>query len=320
MSDVEIAQTASGEQLPTESATPEPATLQQRAADNRHGTRIKVSVHRLDGGLEGGESDARVLTSEGFPIFTPPDSDRARWIPARDIKYVVLGSVDDSNLEPDPGDKSSARKAILRFRDGEWIAAYMDPGQASDGAGVAIQIRLTERQRIIPAVAASAALLEMQFVDAWTSTPDAARPLRRRSDIMEAAARQGRDRTASPTIFATASRSSATSASQRGTHSLFLARCAPTSTASWPRTASSSALPKRRRSPTSSSGRRLATDRWTACFTTARSARSWSTAPMRCSSSVAASSPRLTFDSRTRTSCSRRSGAWSPPPAGISMA
>src|SRR5713101_277886 len=193
MSDVEIAQTASGEQLPTKSATPEPATLQQRAADNRRGTRIKVSVHRLDGGLEGGESDARVLTSEGFPIFTPPDSDRARWIPARDIKYVVLGSVDDSNLEPDPGDKSSARKAILRFRDGEWIAAYMDPGQASDGAGVAIQIRLTERQRIIPAVAASAALLEMQFVDAWTSTPDAARPLRRRSDIMEAAARQGRD-------------------------------------------------------------------------------------------------------------------------------
>jgi len=193
MSDVETALTASGEQLPTESATPEPATLQQRAADNRHGTRIKVSVHRLDGGLEGGESDARVLTSEGFPIFTPPDSDRARWIPARDIKYVVLGSVDDSNLEADPGDKSSARKAILRFRDGEWIAAYMDPGQASDGAGVAIQIRLTERQRIIPAVAASAALLEMQFVDAWTSTPDAARPLRRRSDIMEAAARQGRD-------------------------------------------------------------------------------------------------------------------------------
>src|SRR6266853_1733750 len=193
MSDVETALTASGEQLPTESATPEPASLQQRAADNRHGTRIKVSVHRLDGGLEGGESDARVLTSEGFPIFTPPDSDRARWIPARDIKYVVLGSVDDSNLEADPGDKSSARKAILRFRDGEWIAAYMDPGQASDGAGVAIQIRLTERQRIIPAVAASAALLEMQFVDAWTSTPDAARPLRRRSDIMEAAARQGRD-------------------------------------------------------------------------------------------------------------------------------
>src|SRR6266849_3005497 len=194
MSDVETALTASGEQLPTESATPEPATLQQRAADNRHGTRIKVSVHRLDGGLEGGESDARVLTSEGFPIFTPPDSDRARWIPARDIKYVVLGSVDDSNLEPDPGDKSSARKAILRFRDGEWIAAYMDPGQASDGAGVAIQIRLTERQRIIPAVASSAALLEMQFVDAWTSPADsAAPPLRRRSDIMEAAARQGRD-------------------------------------------------------------------------------------------------------------------------------
>src|SRR5260370_20244882 len=188
MSDVETTQTAA-EPPPAEL----PATLQQRAADNPHATRIKVSVHRLDGGLEGGASDARVLTTEGFPIFTPPDSDRARWIPARDIKYVVLGSVEDSNLEPDPGDKSSARKAILRFRDGEWIAAYMDPGQASDGAGVAIQIRLTERQRIIPAAAASAALLEMQFVDAWSSTPAAARARRRRSDIMEAAARHGRD-------------------------------------------------------------------------------------------------------------------------------
>src|SRR6266849_6246229 len=193
MSDVETALTASGEQLPTESATPEPATLQQRAADTRHGTRIKVSVHRLDGGLEGGESDARVLTSEGFPIFTPPDSDRARWIPARDIKYVVLGSLDDPNLEADPGDKSSARKSILRFRDGEWIAAYMEDGQSGDSSGLAIKIRLTERQRVIPAVAASAALLEMQFVDTWNSTTDVAVPHRRRSDIMEAAARQGRD-------------------------------------------------------------------------------------------------------------------------------
>src|SRR5713226_9393496 len=191
MSDVEITQAADGGPLPTGAAAPAPTTLQR--ADPRHGTRVKVSVHRLDGGLEGGESDARVLTADGFPIYTPPDADRARWIPARDIKYVVLGSVDDPNLESDPGDKSAARKAILRFRDGEWIAAYMDPGQASDGAGGARQIRLTERQRIIPAIAASAALLEMQFVDAWTSTPDAARPLRRRSDIMEAAARQGRD-------------------------------------------------------------------------------------------------------------------------------
>src|SRR5438128_2464192 len=129
----------------TWSATPAP-TIPQRP-EPKHGTRVKVSVHRLDGGLEDGESDARILTTEGFPIFTPPDSDRARWIPARDIKYVVLGTVDDTNLEVDPGDKSSARKAILRFRDGEWIAAYMDQGQAADGAGLAIKIRLTERQR-----------------------------------------------------------------------------------------------------------------------------------------------------------------------------
>jgi len=193
MSDVDItqsAQAANGGPLPFGAGAPAP-TVQR--AEARRGTRVKVSVHRLDGGLEDGESDARVLTAEGFPIYTPPDSDRARWIPARDIKYVVLGAVDDSNLEADPGDKSSARKAILRFRDGEWIAVYMDPGQAADGAGLAIKIRLTERQRVIPAIAASAALLEMQFVDAWASTTETPMPNRRRTDIMEAAARQGRD-------------------------------------------------------------------------------------------------------------------------------
>src|SRR3989449_11514263 len=155
MSDVETAQATGGEQLPAADPPPGPATLQQRV-DTRHGTRIKVAVHRLDGGFEDGESDARILTTEGFPIFTPPDSDRARWIPARDIKYVVLGSLDDPNLEADPGEKSALRKAILRFRDGEWIAAYMDAGQGPDGAGLAIKIRLTERQRVIPAIAASA--------------------------------------------------------------------------------------------------------------------------------------------------------------------
>src|SRR5260370_23658397 len=69
----------------------------------------------------------------------------------------------------------------------------MAPSEGSDGAGVAIKIRLTESQRVIPAIAASAALLEMQFVDAWTTTADAPAPHRRRTDIMEAAARQGRD-------------------------------------------------------------------------------------------------------------------------------
>src|SRR5713101_6338693 len=190
MSDVETTQSTNGEPLPTGDAT---TPIPQRA-DVKRGTRVRVSVHRLDGGLEDGESDARVLTGEGFPIFTPPDAERARWIPSRDIKYVVLGSVDDPNLESDPGDKTAARRAILRFRDGEWIAAYMDPSQGADGAGLAIKIRLTESQRVIPALAATAALLEMQFVDAWTSTTtDAPAPHRRRSDIMEAAARQGRD-------------------------------------------------------------------------------------------------------------------------------
>ena len=157
--------------------------------------RRQVAVHRLDGGLERGEADARVLSPDGFPIYTPPDLDRARWIPVRDIKYVVFGAVDDPDLEADPGEKSQARKAILRFRDGEWIAAYMDADQPRDSAGVAIKIRLTERQRVIPAIAANPALLEMQFVDLWASTTDSSQPHRRRSDIVEAAARQGRDLT-----------------------------------------------------------------------------------------------------------------------------
>src|SRR5665213_2878710 len=179
--------------LPMSDPEPISATMPPPEVSGVKGTRRQVSVHRLDGGLELGESDAQSITGEGFPIYTPPDLDRARWVPVRDIKYVVFGSDEDPELEADPGDKSQARKAILRFRDGEWIAAYMDSSQPPDGAGLAIKIRLTERQRVIPAVAANPALLEMQFVDLWASTTDAAQPHRRRSDIVEAAARQGRD-------------------------------------------------------------------------------------------------------------------------------
>src|SRR6266480_229803 len=155
--------------------------------------RTRVVVHRMEGGLENGESEARALSAAGFPIFTQADPDRPRLIPLADIKYVVLGSVEDPNLEDDPGDKASGRKAILRFRDGEWIPAYMEPSQVNDGVGLAVKIRLAERQRVIPAVASSRALLELQFVDAWTAPTESPTPQRRRSDIEQAAARQGKD-------------------------------------------------------------------------------------------------------------------------------
>jgi len=170
-----------------------------RQADAANGTpapralRFSVAIHRLDGGLEEGESDARAFRPDGYPIYAHSDPDRARLVPARDIKYVVFGSVDDPNLEPDSNDKSADRKAVLRFRDGEWIAAYIAPGQQPGPDGMSIKIRLPERQRIIPALAAAPALLEMQFVDAWTPTAGLAQPQRRRSDIVEAAARQGND-------------------------------------------------------------------------------------------------------------------------------
>jgi pilus assembly protein CpaF len=156
--------------------------------------RFNVVVHRLDGGLEEGESDARSFAKGGYRIFSPADPDHPRMIPVADIKYVVFGSPEDPGLEPDPGDRTEARKAILRFRDGEWIAAYMPQGQVPDGEGLSIKIRLAERQRVIPALAAPASVLEMQFVDMWTATgAPAAQPQRRRSDIISAAARQGRD-------------------------------------------------------------------------------------------------------------------------------
>src|SRR5437667_2281644 len=155
--------------------------------------RIKVVVHRLDCGLEDGESEARSIMADGFPVFSATDPTHSHFVPTRDIKYIVFGSVDDPTLEPDPGDRSTARKAILRFKDGEWIAAYIDQGVQPDGEGIAIKIRLAELQRLIPAVAASPSVLEMQFVDMWATTTPAGQPLRRRSDILESAASQGRD-------------------------------------------------------------------------------------------------------------------------------
>ncbi|MHB8689101.1 MAG: ATPase, T2SS/T4P/T4SS family, partial [Candidatus Dormibacteraceae bacterium] len=170
--------------------TPVPAS---NGAEQYRAPRFKITVHRLDGGLEEGDSDERTLSAQGYPIYNPSDADRPRWIPARDIKYVVFGAVDEPDLEADPGDKSQSRKAILRFRDGEWIAAYIDPGQPPDSEGVAIKIRLAERQRVIPALASSGSLLEMQFVDMWAAPTATPQPQRRRSDIVEAAARSGRD-------------------------------------------------------------------------------------------------------------------------------
>src|SRR5690349_14039595 len=161
--------------------------------------REKVVVHRLDGGLEDGESDTRAIGAEGFPVFSTNDPQRARYVPTRDIKYVVFGSVDDAALEPDPVDGSRDRKAIIRFRDGEWIAVYIEAAMQPNGDAIPIKIRLPELQRVIPAIAAAPAILEVQYVDTWGGNvvapePQASGPpRRRRSDLLEAAARQGRD-------------------------------------------------------------------------------------------------------------------------------
>ena len=155
-----------------------PATGQPRLSDEREDRgqiadvpirHMTVSVHCIDGRVELGESDATTLTARGYPIFTPRDSGRVRWIALRDIKYVVLGSLAEPDLEADPGDASHIRRAILRFGDGEWMAAYLEASQPADGTGLAIKIRLTERRRVIPAIAAAHALREVQFVDRWAT-------------------------------------------------------------------------------------------------------------------------------------------------------
>src|SRR5204863_9556741 len=68
-----------------------PSGLPADASENQ--TRVKVVVHRLDGGLEDGESDARSITADGFPVYSPNDPTRSRFVPARDLKYIVLGSL-----------------------------------------------------------------------------------------------------------------------------------------------------------------------------------------------------------------------------------
>ena len=137
-------------------------------SDDPQPRRTKVVVHRLDGGLEDGESDALTVAGEGFPVYSTHEPTRQRIVPTRDIKYVVFGAVDDPNLEDDPGDATSARKAILRFKDGEWIAAYIEPSPEPFADGVPIKIRLPEVHKVIPAVAVAASLLDTQFVDTWT--------------------------------------------------------------------------------------------------------------------------------------------------------
>src|SRR5207244_12597282 len=73
--------------------------------------RVKVVVHRLDGGLEEGESESRVIKGEGFLIYSPADPTRARVVPTRATKYVAFGSVAHPALEPDPRASPPTRTA-----------------------------------------------------------------------------------------------------------------------------------------------------------------------------------------------------------------
>src|SRR5258708_20062881 len=73
----------SGERTPGAASNGAPAPAARPA-------RFKVAVHRLDGGLEEGASDARSLSRAGYPIYNPPDADPPRSIPPPDLHSLLF--------------------------------------------------------------------------------------------------------------------------------------------------------------------------------------------------------------------------------------
>src|SRR5260370_40392238 len=81
---------------------PEPTPVPASNGAPQRAPRFKVTVHRLDGGLEERQSDVRHLDTQRFPNYNPADAYRPRWAPARDIKYVVFGTVEHTKLKANP--------------------------------------------------------------------------------------------------------------------------------------------------------------------------------------------------------------------------
>src|SRR5438128_10283770 len=57
--------------------------------------RVKVVVHRLDGWLEEGESESRVIKGEGVLMYSPADPSSARARPTRVCQDGEGGCCDD---------------------------------------------------------------------------------------------------------------------------------------------------------------------------------------------------------------------------------
>ncbi|HEY8760365.1 MAG TPA: CpaF family protein, partial [Candidatus Dormibacteraeota bacterium] len=140
----------------------------------------EVTVHLLGGQVIEGRSSVAAISRRGYPIHTgEPESDET-WVPLANLKYIVLGGA----LEPDPGESETERKALLSFRDGDTIQAYLAGMPGSTQEGFPVRMRVPDTEFVSVVLCCSQSLLEIRFVDRWGVglTQWTAAPKRRRTD------------------------------------------------------------------------------------------------------------------------------------------
>ncbi len=140
----------------------------------------EVTVHLLGGQVIEGHSDVAAIARRGFPIQTGGPGTPETWVPVANLKYIVLGGA----LEPDPGESETERKALLSFRDGDTIQAYLAGMPGSTQEGFPVRMRVPDTEFVSPVICCSQSLLEIRFVDRWGVglTQWTAAPKRRRTD------------------------------------------------------------------------------------------------------------------------------------------
>ena len=140
----------------------------------------EVTVHLLGGQVIDGHSDVAAISRRGFPIQTNGPGSDATWVPVANLKYIVLGTA----LEPDPGESEVERKALLSFRDGDTIQAYLAGFPGSTQEGFPVRMRVPDTEFVSSVLCCSESLLEIRFVDRWGVglTQWTAAPRRRRTD------------------------------------------------------------------------------------------------------------------------------------------
>jgi pilus assembly protein CpaF len=140
----------------------------------------EVTVHLLGGQVIDGHSDVAAISRRGFPIQTNGPGSDATWVPVANLKYIVLGTA----LEPDPGESEIERKALLSFRDGDTIQAYLAGFPGSTQEGFPVRMRVPDTEFVSSVLCCSESLLEIRFVDRWGVglTQWTAAPRRRRTD------------------------------------------------------------------------------------------------------------------------------------------